>query len=53
MAKCPKCRDGELLLFIDRVKKAIRDPNATEEYEVVYVCSKCLMEFRREDLPLK
>lgn len=52
MPKCPKCEEGDLLPFLERVKKAIRDPNATEEYDIVHVCSKCGHEVRRGDRPL-
>jgi Zn ribbon nucleic-acid-binding protein len=52
MPKCPKCEEGDLLAFLEKTKPNLRDPNATEEYEIVHVCSKCGYQVRRGDLPL-
>jgi Zn ribbon nucleic-acid-binding protein len=45
MVKCPKCEEGELLMFLDE--------NASDHYEIVYVCSKCGSEITRSDLLAK
>gem|GEM_PF-6110877 len=41
-----------MLAFLEKTKRNFRDPNATEEYVIVHVCSKCGHEVRRGDLPL-
>jgi superfamily II helicase len=43
MVKCPNCKKGDLLLFLQKTEEC--------NYEVIYVCTICGQEITKEDLP--
>jgi Zn ribbon nucleic-acid-binding protein len=41
MVKCPKCKKGDLLMFLERKKVGQYNPKPEGDYEIIYKCTKC------------